>query len=75
MVTKIAETYKLKRNTKKSKMNEETEEEEDAPDLLVFHVNNILYSFFPMLKCTTTVSKLTIQMDSMRTKFISPITS
>ena len=70
MVTKIAETNKLKRNTKKSKTNEETEEEEEAPVPTTFCIQ-----FFPILKCTSTISKVTNQVDSMRTSFLSPTTS
>ena len=35
---------------------------------LVIHVNHILLSvFFRMLRCTSTISSFTIQMDSLRT--------
>ena len=49
--------------------------EEDAPVPLITHVNNILHSFFPMLKFTSTINKLTIPMVFMRTNLIFPTTS
>ena len=57
-----------------AKKSEATEHEE-APVLLVTHVNNILHSVFSMFKCTPTFIKYTIQMDSMRTNFTFPTTS
>ena len=46
---------------------EKTAEEKQVP--LVTHVNN-LNSIFPMLKCTSTINKLTTPMGCMRTKLI-----
>ena len=46
---------------------EEEEKEEEVSIPLVTHVNNFLHSFFPTLKCTSTISKFAIQMDSTLT--------
>ena len=53
----------------------DTKEEENAPVLLVTHVNNILHWTFPMLRCTSTISKLTTPMDCRRTSLTFPRTS
>ena len=44
--------------------------EEDAPFLLVTHVNKILHSMFSNVKCTSTISNFTTLMDCMRTSYI-----
>ena len=57
------ETYNTKKVIKEHKKQADVETEEDeqheVPVPLVTHVNNILHSFFfPMLKCTSKISKL-----------------
>ena len=75
------ETYNTKEKNEhdeEAKADEETEaaeEEEEAPVPLVTHVNNILLSIFPMLKCTSTISKFTSLMDCMRTNLTLITTS
>ena len=65
------ETYNTKELKKDRKEEEKAEEEEtveeEAPVPLVTHVNNILHSIFPMLKCTSTISKFATLMGCMRT--------
>ena len=54
----------------------ETEAEKEAPTPLVTHVNKIFHSIiFFNLRCTSTISNFTIQMDSMRTNLTFPTTS
>ena len=77
------ETYNTKENQKEHKVEAkrdeeataEDEKEQEAPFLLVTHVNNVLHSFFPMLKCTSTINKFTTLMDCMRTSLTFPTTS
>ena len=58
-----------------AKAEEEETAEEESPVPLVAHVNNILRSFFPMLRYTSTTSKFTTPMDCMRTNPTFPTTS
>ena len=72
------ETYNTKKVKKEHKEEAKAEEQETAneePVPLVTHINNILHSIFPMLKCTSTINKFTTPMDCMRTNLIFPITS
>ena len=62
-----------KEETKKTAGDEEMEE--DAPVPLVTPVNNTCTQFFPTLRCTSTISKLSNEMDSMRASFTFPVTS
>ena len=69
-------TKEVKREHKdEAKAKEEEAVEEDAPIPLVTHVNNISFQFFPVLKCTSTISKFTTLMDCMLTSPIFPTTS
>ena len=52
------------------KKEEEEEEEEKEEVARVTYVNNIMHSIFRMWKCTLTINRFTIPMDSMHT---SPI--
>ena len=67
------ETHNTKEVKKEHK--EKANAEEEAPVPLVTHVNNILHSFFSLLKCTSTISKFTTLMDYMRTNLTFPTTS
>ena len=64
-----------KEHKKEAKADEEATVEEEAPVPLVTHVNNILHSFFPMLKCTSTINKFTTPLDCMRKSLPLPTTS
>ena len=70
------ETYNTKEVKKEhkeeAKADEEAEQEEEAPVLLLTYVNNILHLNFPMFRCTSKISKFTIQMVSMRTSLTFP---
>ena len=73
------ETYNTKEvkeeHKEEAKAEEEETAEEEAPVPLVTHVNNLLHSFFPILKCTSTISKFTTLMDCMRANLTFPTTS
>ena len=64
-------TYNSKERKKahkeEAKADVETEEEQRAAVVLVTHVNNILHSYFPNLRCSSTISKFTTLMNRMRT--------
>ena len=70
------ETYKSKEVKKEPKEEAKAEEgetaEKEAPVPLVTHVNNFCINFFPVLKCTSTISKFKTLMDCMRTNFTFP---
>ena len=51
------------------------EDEQGAPVPLVTFVKNLWQSIFPMLKCTSAISKITTLMDCMRTSLTFPTTS
>ncbi len=72
-------TKEVKKELKEeAKADEEilaAEKEQGDPVPLVTHVSNFLHSIFPMSKCTSAVSKFTIQMDCMRTNLTFPTTS
>ena len=64
-----------KEDKQEAKAHEETQEEEEAPAFLVTHVNRIWIQFSPILRCTSTISKFTTQLDSRRTSLTFPTTS
>ena len=67
-------TKEVKKEHKEEAKAEEEEMALDEAVPLVTHVNNILHSIFPMLKCTSTISKSTTLMDCMRTNLTFPTT-
>ena len=67
--------HKVEPKEDAAKDTADEQREEDSPVPLVTHVNSILHSFFPMLRCTSTSSKITIEIDCMRTSPIYPTTS
>ena len=77
------ETYNTKEvkkeNKEEAQADEEMAEEEQRVQVTpVTHVKNIFrlnFDFFPMSRCTSTISKITIQMDSMRTSVTFPTIS
>ena len=75
VVPKLTKRKKKKGAQKTGKIGEEMEEEQEAPVSLAIHVNNIFHSIFAMLKCTSTNSKFTNQLDFMRTSVSLPTTS
>ena len=73
------ETYTTKEvkteHKQEAKADEEETAEVEATVPLVTHVNNILHSIFPMLKCTSTISKITTLMDCIRINLAFPTIS
>ena len=67
------ETYNTnevkKEHKEETKAEEDQTAEEESPFPLDTHVNNILHSIFPMLKCT--ISKFTTLMDCLHKCYIS----
>ena len=67
---------KLKKITKKQPREaidvEEMGREEDSPVDMLTRVSNILLSVFPMLSCTSTISKVTSLLDGILPKTSSP---
>ena len=70
-------TYKTKDFKKEHKEEARTgdETEEETLNSRVTHVNNIFHSFFPLLRCTSTIGKFKLQMVSMCTSLTIPTTS
>ena len=64
-----------KEHKQETKADEVETAEEDDPVPLVTHVNNILHSIFPIMKCTSTINKFTTLMVCMRSKLIFLTTS
>ena len=71
------ETYnskETKKSTKKwqKRMRKRRPRRSQRHHFLVTNVNNICTQFFPMLKCTSTISKFKTPMDCMRTNLTFP---
>ena len=77
------ETYntieKKKEHKEEAKAEEETavaEEEPETPILLISHVKKRFFThIFPMLNCTSLISKITNLMDCVRANLTFPTTS
>ena len=72
IATKFEKEHEEEAKTHKESTADENEE---APVPLVTHVHNILQSFFPLLKCTSTISRFATLMDCMRTNLTFPTNS